>query len=415
MFLLAIAPLRAEAADPVQRVEVSLTVDDGPPHALIARRLAESIGTAAERLLIGRDSEVVARQEAALSGVLREVVDRVISGYRVTALGFQAGATTTVVVRVQPRPPILGDVPTATLFEGVHPDARPLVAETLQPVMPEIRRLLFGLPVEALIWAGPIVERRITELVEGAAAGFTAVSRIETAPAARLVVTIASRDARVVRDIGVRFRSSSIPFVLLEPHAPQVVSMAELLRGLPVVFVAAHRARFEAIIAARLAAYAPVREYAVVARPVLQVAEVVLITVLADSTLYRGRLEARLNIGTQAPPADIRAQFGRAFGGVEPFVELSLFPSTLAFRWALGLRIDVSPEVTVGVKAHLTGEDQEPFFIYRLSPDLRIRGAYFTQSGVVEGTLTYQLNEFLSWEGVGTSRGVFWLRVVTNL
>ncbi len=409
------APLRVEAADPVQRVEVSLTVEDGAPHALIVRRLAESIGTAAERLLIGRDSEVVARQEAALSGVLREVVDRVISGYRVTALGFQAGATTTVVVRVQPRPPILGDVPIATAFEGIHQDARPLVAETLQPVMPEIRRLMFGLPVEALEWAGPIVERRITELVEGAATGFTGVGRIETAPAARLVMTIASRDARVVRDIGVRFRSSSIPFVLLEPHAPQVVSMAELLRGLPVVFVAAHRARFEAIIATRLAAYPPVREYGIVARPVLQVAEVALITVLADSTLYRGRIEARLNIGTQAPPPDIRAQLGRAFGGVEPFVELSLFPSTLAFRWALGLRIDVSPEVAVGIKAHMTGEDQETFLTYRLSPDLTMRGAYFVQSGTVEGTLTYRLNEFLSWEGVATSRGVVWLRVVSNL
>ncbi len=409
------APLRAEAADPVQRVEVSLTVDDGAPHPLIVRRLAEAIGTAAERLLIGRDSEVVARQEAALSGVLREVVDRVISGYRVTALGFQAGATTTVVVRVQPRPPILGDVPIATVFEEVHADARPLVAETVQPVIPEIRRLLFGLPVESLIWAGPIVERRISELVEGAAAGFTAVGRIETAPAARLVVTIASRDARVVRDIGVRFRSSSIPFVLLEPHGPQVVSMAELLRGLPVVFVAAHRPRFEAIIASRLAAYPPVREYAIVARPVLQVAEAVLITVLADSTLYRGRLEARLNIGTQAPPTDIRAQIGRAFGGVEPFVQLTLFPSTLAFRWALGLRIDVSPEVRVGFRAFLTGEDQEAFLTYRLSPDLSMQGAYFTQTGIVEGTVTYRLNEFLSWEGVGTSRGVFWLRVVTNL
>ncbi|MGQ0550680.1 MAG: hypothetical protein ACT4PY_13535 [Armatimonadota bacterium] len=399
----------------MQRVEVSLTVEDGAPHALVVRRLAESIGTAAERLLIGRDSDVVARQESALAGVLREVVDRVIRGYRVTALGFQAGATTTVIVRVQPRPPILGDVPIVTTFTGIHADAQAFVRENLEPAMPELRRLLFGLPVEALEWAGPIIERRTTELIEGAATGLTAVGRIETAPAPRFVVTVTARDARVVRDVGVRFRSSSIPYVLLDQHTPQVVSMAELLRGLPVVFVAAHRARFESIIAARLAAYPPVREYGVIARPVLQVAEVTLITVLADSTLYRGRIEARLNIGTQAPPPDIRAQLGRAFGGVEPFVELTLFPSTLAFRWAVGLRIEAGSDVTVGIKAQLTGEDQETFLTYRLSPDLTVRGAYFLQTGALEGTLTFRLNEFLSWEGVATSRGAIWLRVVSNL
>ncbi|MGH2404896.1 MAG: hypothetical protein ACRDGN_10585 [bacterium] len=406
--------MRAYAADPVQRVEVSLTIDNGAPHALVARRIAESIGIAAERLLVGRDSEVVARQEAALAGVLREVVDRVIRGYRITSLGFQAGVTTTVIVRVQARPPIMGDVPIVTVFEGIHPDARPIVGQTLEPAMPELRRLLFGLPVESLEWAGPIIERRVTELVEGAAIGFTAAARIETAPE-RLVVTVSARDARVVRDVGVRFRSTSIPFVLLNQHAPQVASMAELLRGLPVVYVAAHGARFEAIIASRLAAYPPVREYGIVARPVLQVAEVTVITVLADSTLYRGRIEARLNLGTQAPVPDIRAQLGRAFGRTEPFVELTLNPSTLAFRWAVGLRIETGSDVTVGIKAQLTGEDQETFLTYRLSPDLTVRGAYFVQSGTVEGTLTYRLNEFLSWEGVATSRGVVWLRVVSNL
>ncbi len=413
--LVAVGPPRAYAADPVQRVDVSLTVENGAPHALVMRRIVESITIAAERLLVGRDSEVVARQEAALAGVLREVVDRVIRGYRVTALGFQAGVTTTVVVRIQPRPPIFGDVPIATVFDGVHPDARPLVAETLEPAMPELRRLLFGLPVDSLEWAGPIIERRVMELIEGAATGFTAAGRIEVAPAARLVLTISARDARVVRDIGIRFRSSSIPFVLLDPHAAQVTSMAELLRGLPVVFVAAQRARFETIIAARLAAYPPVQQYAIVARPVLQVAEVTLVTVLADSTLYRGRIEARLNLGTQAPAPDIRAQLGRAVGGLEPFVELTLFPSTLAFRWAVGMRVEVGADVTVGIKVQLTGEDQETFLTYRVSPDLIMRGAYFLQTGVLEGTLTYRLNEFISWEGVATSRGAVWLRVVSNL
>lgn len=320
-----------------------------------------------------------------------------------------------MIVRVQPRFPVLGEIPIVTVFEGVHPDAQPLLREVIDPATPELRGLLLGLPVDALEWAGPIVERRTTELIEAAATGFTAVGRIETAPAARLVVMIAARDARVVRDIGVRFRSTTIPFVLLDQHGPQVASMAELIRGLPVAFVSAHRARFEAIVAARLAAYPPARQYGIVARAVIQVAEVTVITVLADSTLYRGRLEARLNFGTQAPPPDVRAQLGRAFGPIEPFLELALTPSNLAFRWTIGLRVDVGADVTAGIKVRLDGEEQEAFFTYRLSPDLSVRGAYFVRADTVEGTLTYRLNEFLSWEGVATSRGAVWLRVVSNL
>jgi len=125
----------------------------------------------------------------------------------------------------------------------------------------------------------------------------------------------------------------------------------------------------------RLAAYPPVREYGIVARPILQVAEVTIITVLADSTLYRGRIEARLNLGTQAPVPDIRAQLGRAIGKLEPFVELTLIPSTLAFRWAVGMRIETGSDVTVGIRALLTGEDQETFVTYRLVPDVTMRGA----------------------------------------
>ncbi|MBI3998386.1 MAG: hypothetical protein HY355_05080 [Armatimonadetes bacterium] len=413
--VLAVAAPMARAADPIQRVEVRLTVDGGDPHPLVVRRLVESIGTAAERLLIGRDSEVVARQETALAGVLREVVDRVVRGYRVQALTFQTAATTAVIVQVEPRPPILPEVPVVTRLDAVHPDAHPLVRTVLDPALPELRRLTLRLPMEALEWAGPILERRITEVIENTAAGFTATGRVETAPVARLVVAVAPRDSRVIRDVGVRFRSSSIPYALLNQHGPQVTSMAELLRGLPVVFATAHRMRLEEAIAAQLAAYAPAREYSVIARPVLQVAEVTYVTVLADSTVYRGRLEARLNVGTVAPVPDVRVQLGRAWGSIEPFVELTLIPSNLAFRWATGVRVELGSDVTVGLKARLDGGDQETFITYRLSPDMQVRGAYFMRTEYIETTLTFRLNEFLSLEAVAASNGPIFLRLVSNL
>ncbi|MDR7521430.1 MAG: hypothetical protein QN168_03090 [Armatimonadota bacterium] len=404
----------ARAADPIQRVEVRLAIDGGDPHPQVVRRILESIGSAAERLLVGRDSEVAARQEAALTGVLREVTDRVVRGYRVVEMGLAAGVTTVLTARLQPLPPILGEMPVAFTLQGVHPDAQPLVREALDPALPALGRLAARLPADALEWAGPILARQVIEIVEGAADGFSGVARIEVTPP-RIALILASRDARVIRDIGIRFRSTSIPNTLLDRHAPQVASMAEPLRGLPVAFASAHRARLEALLARRLEAYPPAHWYGIVARPTLQIGEVTYVTVLADSTVYRARFEARLNFGTQAPPADVRVQFGRAYGSLEPFLQATLVPSTLAVSWAAGVRFELGTQLTVGAAASLTGGGIESMVTYRLSPDLQLRGAFESSTDVIETTLSYRINEFLSWEGVATSRGIYWLRMVGNL
>jgi len=415
LLLLALLASLAHAADPVQRVEVRLTVEGGDPHPLIVQRLVETVGTAAERLLVGRDSEVVGRQEAALAGVLREVVDRVVRGYRVTSLSFQPAATTIVQVAVQARPPVLGEVPVTVTLQGVHPDAQPLVRGVLEPALPELSRLSARLPTEALEWAGPIIERRVTEVVEATLVGFTATGRVETTPTPRIMALVTARDSRTVRDLGIRFRSSSIPYVLLSPHIPQVTSMAELLRGLPVTFATAQRERLQALIGERLAAYQPVKDYSVVARPVLQVAEVTYVTVLADSTLYRGRLDARLNFGTAAPVPDVRGQLGRAFGSLEPFVEFRLIPSNLAMRTLAGLRFDLGDSTTLGFRMRLDGEDTEGFVLQRLSPDLQLKGAYFLRADTIEITFAYRFTDFLSWEAVVNSRGLLYVSIVSNL
>ncbi len=390
-------------------------MEGGDPHPLVARRIAESITTASERLLLGRDSEVAARQEAALAGVLREVVDRVVRGYRTVEVGFQAGAATLVRARLQPRPPMLADVQVTISLPGVHPDAAPLVRASLQPAVLDLRGMVARLPSEALEWAAPIIERRVTEVVEGSAPGFTGTVRIESDPPWRAVLTAAARDTRVIRDIGVRFRSSSIPFMLLESHAPQIASMAEPLRGLPVAFALAQRTRLESLLGDQLSAYPPALQYGVATSPTLRIAEVTYLNVLADSTLYRGRVEARLNFGTSAPPPDVRVQLGRLFGSVEPFVEMTLVPSNLAWRWAAGVRVHAGSDLAVGVLTRFEYEGLEPFVQYRLSPDMSLRGVLMPRSEAVEVTLTYRLNEFLSWEAVANSRGTVWLRLASNL
>jgi len=139
------------------------------------------------------------------------------------------------------------------------------------------------------------------------------------------------------------------------------------------------------------------------------------VTVVAESTLYRGRVEARINFGSQAPPTDVRAQLGRALGALEPYVELALAPSTLSLRTAIGARIELGSHVTIGFRTGLDGDNQEASLTYLISPNLHVRGAYFLRTETIETTLGYRLNESFSWEVVATSRGTVWVRLVGNL
>src|SRR5258708_4364251 len=123
--------------------------------------------------------------------------------------------------------------------------------------------LLVGLPVAALDWAGPLVAQQVKEIVEAAVPGFTASYRLRAAEHSILDLTTVPKDSRVIRNIGVRFRSESIPLLLLDQHAPPVASMADPLRGLPVVFVDAQRAAMPHLLNEALPPYPPPVEHTV--------------------------------------------------------------------------------------------------------------------------------------------------------
>jgi len=253
--------------------------------------------------------------------------------------------------------------------------------------------------------------------VEAGLAGFTAAVRARVrGDGARVEVGLRPRDTRVVRNIGVRFRSSSIPTMLLDQHGPAVASMADPLRGLPVVFAQAHQQALTRLISADLAAYPPARQYRIIATPVLDVGETTYVIVVADSLVYRGRVEAQLNIGTRAPGPAVVGHLGRRVTpGTEAFLELRLVPNTLSLEWLLGAEVAVSPTVALGASFAVVAQEPTVWTAVRLGLDTGLRGAWNLRTQAFEGALTYRVNEFLSGELIGTSQGEWWLRLTSNL
>src|SRR3989442_15454916 len=348
MLLAGAGPARGQAA--VQRVTVELTFDGATPHPIIRERLEATVASVAERLLLGRPLDQVAallpRPEETIAGV----VERVTVGYVIAEAAVRPGSVTTVGVRLRPVGVVVRDVVVIPDLRTVPPRVQPLVAALLQlgPVA-ELRALVTALPVASLEWAAPLIELRARDVVEMALPGFTATAKVRPGESAQLELAIASRDSRVIRNIGVRFRSTSIPIVLLDQHGPQVASMAGPLRGLPVVFAETFRRSLGGERNEQLASYPPTPEDNIRARSRLEGAVTTHVTVFAESLMYRARVEARLNIGPSAPGPEVVAHLGRLIAPpLEPFVEIRLVPTPLSLTADLGIRYEASPASSLG-------------------------------------------------------------------
>jgi len=415
ILLLLLATPVAAAGVAVQAVEVRLLLDGLAPPAPVRDRLQETVGTVAQRLLVGRPVEQLRPAQAQLQATLATVVGRVIAGYSVAEVRVDVAPTAIVAVRLRPEPPLVQAVEVVPRAE-VDPAVGPLLLQPVaQTVTPAVRAMFLGLPVAALEWTAPLVAEDVRRAVENVLPGFTAAVRVRPAALAQVELDLMPRDARVVRDIGVRFRSGSIPLVLLDPYAPAVTSMAGPIRGLPVAFVERQRDALERLLVERFRAYPPAIEYRIVVRPVLSVGETTFVTVVADSLVWLGRVEAAVNVGANAPGPELRVHLGRLFGRLEGFAEIGLVPNTLSARYDVGARYEINDALDLGASYTINTAETTGFVIYRLTPDLSVRMAYALPAREFEGSVRYRFNEFLSGELVGTSEGDYWLRLISNL
>ena len=412
---LGVPPVRGQGV--VVRVVAVVTFEGDGPHPIIRNRLETTVLSVADRLLTGLPLDQVAALQPKPEETIANVVDRVAIGYAVVDAAVQVAATTTVTIRLRSVGAVIRDVAVVVELKTVHARVQPVILELWQSgPMGMVQSLLVGLPVAALDWAGPLVAQHVREMVEIALPGFTASYRLRPAERSTLDLTIVPKDSRVVRNIGVRFRSESIPLLLLDQHAPQVASMADPLRGLPVVFVDAQRAAMEHLLNEDLAAYAPAVEYTVMALARLDVAETLYVYVTAESQMYRARVEAQLNFGPQAPGPAVVARLGRLVSPqLEPFVELRLVPTPLALTGAVGVRIEVSPAAFVAVTYAPTPRETTFWTTVQFSRDVGVRGNWTFPTQVFEGAASFRINEFLAWEFIGNSAGQAWVRLISNL
>ncbi|MEN6412089.1 MAG: hypothetical protein ABFC84_04890 [Veillonellales bacterium] len=415
LFLVFSLPGTALAAAAVETVSVSITAgSDSPLPPLIAKRMANSVSTVGQQVLIGRKVADIADGRSSYEGIIKEVFDRILVGYSVDQVEITPGVETHIDVTLAPWGEIVKAVELEIDSTGMQPAVAELVRQDLGDIQGKVTDVLIGLPIDAVDWAGGVSKTVIRDLVADRLPEFRANIDVASGPKTVVRISLVPQGA-MIQDVHVSLRSHTIPNVLLAQARPSLDEFAVMLRGLPVSFVERHRDIFTTRLTAAAAASSITRRYGITLTPVLQPAADTEVMLDAETTRYKVTLEGYLDMGRATDNTSVRLHGGKFTDARnELFVETDFFPSSVTWKIMPGWSHRVGASTFIGFKYNLT-DDRNIVFINQSLPDnwsLRLERTPVTD--LDEVGLRYRFHDFLSVEYVFTNKDK-WLRLVAEL
>ena len=154
----------------ITKVVPSVSISDGMLPLLVQKRLAASVQTIGNHVLVGQSTEDVAANPNDYYRIINDIINRVLIGYTVENITVTPGAETGLAVTVRPWSDTIQRVHVQVDYGALSPMGKTLVQQDLQQVQPIIENALVGLPVDAsLDWANgisqSIIQDRLAEVL----------------------------------------------------------------------------------------------------------------------------------------------------------------------------------------------------------------------------------------------------------
>lgn len=415
LFVCLAVPKEALAfGDTVESIAVSVSSEQAPPPDRVAKRMAASIKTIGEHLVIGHKVSEIDSGRASYEKLVKEVFDRVLVGYTVSDVAIEPGQITNIKVSLEPWGETVKTVKLEIDFQHFSPEIAALIKQDMGNVQDKVGEVLIGLPIDAVEWAGAVSQSLIREKLAAQLPEF--YTNLEIVPGVQTVVKLSlSPNGPVVRDTHVSIRSSSIPNILLLEARPIVESSVQQLNGLPVAFVERHSEYFINRIKGAAAAHPVTERYGLVLTPQLYPGSDTELVLKAETTKYRVWLEGYMDIGRKADTSSVKFHLGRRVNSDnELFTEVTFIPSTVYWNFAAGWGHKLSKDNFSGIKYDFTEQETTFWAHHRLNNNWSLRLERTPKNGRNEIGIRYKLHEFVSLEYIFNNEDR-WLRVVGNL
>lgn len=404
----------ANASDEVvEKVTVNIVSSQTPP-SRIAKRMAASVGTVGEQMVVGRKVSDVVESRVSYEKLIKEIFDRVLVGYSVQSVVLEPNSNTMLTIEIAPWGDVVHEVSLELDFGSLSPEVVALMKKDMGNVEEKVNDVLVGLPIDAVDWAGGVSKIVIREMLSAQLPEYRA--NIEILPGARTVVKLSlSPLGQVVQDVHVSLRTHTIPNVLVANVRPILDETSKYLIGLPVSFIERHRDYFTDKLTANAAQQPIVKKYGLKVTPLLNPGMDTEVGMNVETDKYKVTLEGYLDMGRSQDNTSVRLHVGKFISKQhEAFVEINFIPSTVAWDVMPGWGHGFSSSTIAGMKYNLSDKRNVLWLHQELGRNWMMRIERTPTNGNNEFGIRYKLHDFLSAEYVFTKENK-WLRLIGSL
>ena len=394
------------------RAEVAADGEALPPTVKV--RMEKSVAAISSQIIEGKAIASYEGRRAADEETIREVFDKVLVGYSVTAVAIEPGEEAHVRVTLAPWAERVEKVEVEVSVDGVSPVIGKMAKEDLRGVETVFRQSLEGLPSAAVDWTNGVLKESLNAYMAEHLPEFRADFDVDTARRTHVALTVYPK-MPVVRTIDLAMRSDTIAnFALLEKRSVLQAKADEML-GVPVAFVARHEKEFARGMEEVLDASGEFRTLGLKTHATIAAGEQTSVMSRSDTSRYRLRLEGWGDVGRRSADGNditFRAHAGAMLSAAdEIFVQADVLPQDFDWGWEAAYERRIFPGVFASIRydmrehAWTTGVRAAPL------PRVEVRWEYRRADHTGEAGLSYRLHDFLRAELVRDSLGG-WLRLI---
>ena len=413
------ASLNSAMAAPITHVAVRVSSTEGTIPLLVEKRIAASIQTVGNHVLLNTDDSSVQSRQDEYIRTIRDIVDRVLIGYTVESISLVSGPDAEISVSIRPWGQTIQHVEASYEFGSLPSLGTEMAMEDIVGSKAFIENILTGLPVDALDWANGMVRTVIEDELETALPEF--YPHIVITPGAVTQVNVYFLPKLpVVRNVNVDVEAENLPKVIFLSTRKHIESRYAGLDGLPVAFTQRHRRHIEADLQCFLAQQWVIKNYKLRVEPTLVLDENTKIHLKSQTDFYDIHGMAYIDMSRHdkkhhGDTTVLQARLGRKLGERHEFyTDIEFMPGSVDWNFKPGYLYHLGNLTTVGYDFESEDDSHHLWFTRPLGGRWHIRYDRDMTNHDSEVGLTYRFHEYVGVEYILSDHDS-WIRVIGYL
>ena len=407
-------------AAPITHVQVHVSSVQEAVPPLVQKRIAASIQTIGNHVLLNQDSDAVQENKESYKRVMYDIVNRVLIGYTVDDIQIAGSREAVVDVHIRPWGQTIQSVRVDVDYGALPALGQTLANADAANISAYAENLLAGLPLDALEWANGAVKQVLEQELEARLPEFYPHIVIEPGKTAVVHVYFLPK-LPVVRNVYVAVHADNVPKVIFLSTRKNLEQCYAGLEGLPVAFVRRHEADIQQQLAQSLAGQWVVKEYKLHVTPQVEIGEHTKITLYSQTDFYDIQagmyLDAGRKTGSRSHEDDtvLRALVGRKIGARhEIYGGVEWMPGSMSWNIMPGYFYRFGRNTRIGLH-HETKDDSNHWWIRQpLGAAWQLRIDRDMTHHENEVGLMYRLHDYIGLEYIISDHD-HWLRIVGYL